>query len=154
MRVPAATVTLWPSMVRLPSGTRHHLADVALVPERVVFVLAVEVAERGVDDPAGRVAKAAQAAAVLQSVGDAAEAVELDLRPLVGQDALVHPHRPVAADAARRALAAGLVRVELQQPVRGADEPPGQNTFTLRPSGGPPARSMITCLNVAPSSTS
>src|SRR5260370_10123373 len=36
----------------------------------------------------------------------------------------------------------------------GADEPPGQNTFTLRPSGGPPARSMITCLKVAPSSTS
>ena len=36
----------------------------------------------------------------------------------------------------------------------GADEPPGQNTFTLRPSGGPPASSMITWRNVVPSSTS
>src|SRR5258706_4623606 len=108
MSVPAGTVTLWLSIVRLTSGTRHHLADVALVPERVILVLAVEVAERGVDDPARRVAKAAQAAAVLQGVGDAAEVVKLDLRPLVGQDALVHAHRPVTADAAGRALAAGL----------------------------------------------
>src|ERR1700694_3782834 len=36
----------------------------------------------------------------------------------------------------------------------GADDPPGQNTFTWRPSGGPPASSMITCRNVWPSSTS
>src|SRR5207237_9273108 len=36
----------------------------------------------------------------------------------------------------------------------GADAPPGQKTFTLRPSGGPPARSKITCRKVAPSSTS
>src|SRR5258708_21650170 len=97
MSVPAGTVTLWPSIVRLMSGIGHHLADVALVAERVVLVLAVEVAERGVDDPARRVAKAAQAAAVLQRVGDAAEVVELDLRPLIGKDALVHPHCPVPA---------------------------------------------------------
>src|SRR5258708_10399779 len=119
MSVPAGTVTLWPSIVRLTSGIGHHLADVALVPERVVLVLAVEVAERGVDDPARRIAKAAQAAAVLKRVGDAAEVVELDLRPFVGQDALVHAHRPVAADAAPRAFAAGLVRVELQEAMRG-----------------------------------
>src|SRR5260221_243277 len=55
-------------MVRLTSGIRHHLADVALVPERVVLVLAGEVPERGVDDPARRVAKAAQAAAELDLV--------------------------------------------------------------------------------------
>src|SRR5690242_14471231 len=102
MSVPAGTAILWPSMVRLMSGMGHHLA---LVPQRVVFVLAVEVAERGVDDPACRVAEAAQAAPVLQRVRDPAEVVELDLRTLVGQDALVHAHRPVASDAARRALA-------------------------------------------------
>src|SRR5712692_6801406 len=96
MSVPAGTVILWPSIVRLTSGTRHHLADLALVPERVVFVLVVEVAEGGVDDPASRIAKAAQTTAVLQRVRDAAEVVELDLRPLVGQDALIHAHRPVA----------------------------------------------------------
>src|SRR5579859_2773981 len=98
--VPAGTVILCPSMVRLTSGTGPHLADLALVPERVVLVLAVEVAERGIDDPARRVAEPAQAAAVLERVRDPAEVVELDLRALVGQDALVHAHRPVASDAA------------------------------------------------------
>ena len=36
----------------------------------------------------------------------------------------------------------------------GADEPPGQNTFRSRPSGTPPASSMITWRKVWPSSTS
>src|SRR5260370_39051312 len=104
INVPAGTVSLWPSIVRLTSGIGPHfpalggrcpgprsgpgrmgLAGVALVPERVVLVLAVEVPEGGVDDPARGVAKAAQAAAVLKRVGDSAEVVELDLRPLVGQ---------------------------------------------------------------------
>src|SRR2546429_9048124 len=93
-------------------------AHFAFVPERVVLVLAVEVAERGVDDPARRVAEPAEAAAVLQRVRDAAGAVELDLRPVVAEDALVHAHRPVAPDAARRALAARLVRIELEEPAR------------------------------------
>src|SRR5438067_267288 len=60
--------------------------------------------------------------AVFGRVRDAAEVVELDLRPVVAEDALVHAHRPVAPHAARRALAARLVRVELQQPVRGAHD--------------------------------
>src|SRR6202521_1715109 len=122
--VPAGTVTLCPSMVRLtsikgspgnrggwvrisrgPSGMCKRLADVAGVPERVVLVLLAEVAEGRVDDPARRVAEPAQAAAVLEAVCDALEDAQLELRALVGKDALVAPHRPVAADAARRALA-------------------------------------------------
>src|SRR5438046_9429799 len=95
-------------------------AHLALVPERVVLVLDVEVAERGVDDPARRVAEPAEAAAILQRIRDAAEVVELDLRPVIAEDALVHAHRPVASHAARSALAARLVRAELEEPVRPA----------------------------------
>src|SRR6202521_49703 len=119
--VAAGTVTLCPSMVRLMSGMCKRLADVAGVPEGVVLVLLAEVAESRVDDPARGVAEPAQAAAVLEAVRDALEDAQLELRALVGQDALVGPHRPVAADAARRALATGLVRIELEQPVGGPD---------------------------------
>src|ERR1700686_3061699 len=123
--VPAGTVTLFPSMVRLMSGIDESLPDVAGVPQSVVFVLIAEMAERRVDDPPGRVAKTAQAPPVLKTVRDALEDVQVQLRALVGEDPLVGPHRPVAADAARRALAARLVRVELQQPVGGADDAVG-----------------------------
>src|SRR5215467_7885579 len=113
-RVPAGTVILWPSIVRFTSGTYSHPADVAFVPQCVVFVLAAEMTERRIDHPAGRVAQAAEAAAVLERVGHLAKVVQLDLRPFVGEDPLVHAHRPVATDAARRALAARLVGVELE----------------------------------------
>src|SRR6266568_980973 len=82
-------VAVW-VFTTMPSATGHDLAGVALVPQGVVLVLAVEVAERGIDDPARRVAKATEAAAVLQRVRDPAEVVELDLRPVVGEDDLVH----------------------------------------------------------------
>src|SRR6266581_3804538 len=108
--VPAGTAILWPSMVRLTSGIDGSLAHVA------------RVAERGVDHPAARVTQAAEAATVLQAVRDPLEDVKLDLRALVGQDALVGPHRPVLADAARRALAARLVGIELQQPMCRLDD--------------------------------
>src|SRR6266511_5143618 len=104
--VPAGTVILWPSMVRLMSGMRHSLADVALVPEGVVLVLLPEMAEGGVDDQPGRVAQAAEAPPVLQAVGHPEQVVDLDLRALVGQDPLVHAHRPISADPARCAFAA------------------------------------------------
>src|SRR2546421_12773798 len=122
MSVPAGTVTLWPSIDNSTLGTCRDLSDVAFMTQGVVLVLAAEVAEGGVDDPAGRVAQPAQAAAVLEPVGNALQVVELDLRALVGEDPLVHADRPVAADPARRALPARLVGVELQQPVRGTDD--------------------------------
>src|SRR5215510_15639294 len=122
IRVPAGAVILWPSMVRLTSGTDSHLADSALVAQDVVLVLVAEVAQSGVDDPAAGVAEAAQTPAVLQPVGDALQDVELDLRALVGKDALVGAHRPVLADAAGRALAARLVGVELEQAVGRFDD--------------------------------
>src|ERR1700682_148824 len=106
MRVPAGTVTLCPSMVRFTSGMRERLSHVAGVVEGVVFVLVPERAEGRVDDPAGGVAEAAQAPSVLQAVRHALEDAEVDLRALVGEDALVGAHRPVAADAARGALSA------------------------------------------------
>src|SRR5579859_158238 len=121
-RVPAGTVSLWPSMVRFTSGMGDRLADVAFVAERVVLVLLTEMADGRVDHPAARVAEATQAAPVLQAVRHADEGVELDLRALVGEDPLVRAHRPVLAHAAGRALAAGLVRVELEQPVGGLDD--------------------------------
>src|SRR5690242_5820735 len=119
--VPAGTVTLWPSMVRLTSGMRRNRLHAAGVVQAVLLVLAVEVPHRRVDDPAGRVAEAAKAAPVLQRVRDLAQVLQLDLAALVGEDPLVHAHSPVAADTARRALAARLARVELEQAVRRAD---------------------------------
>src|SRR5712691_1685604 len=89
MSVPAGTVSFLPSIVRLTSGNCRYLSDVALVPERVVFVLLAEVSDGGVDHPACRIAEAAQAPAVLQPVRDADQRVELDLRAFTGQDALV-----------------------------------------------------------------
>src|SRR5438034_7969315 len=119
IRVPAGTESLWPSMVKLMSGTQltpPHLwgggpqgrrgPDVALMPERVILVLLPEVPEGRVDHPARGVAKAAETAAVLQAIRNAQKSVDLDLRSLVGKDPLVRPHRPVAADAAWRAFAA------------------------------------------------
>src|ERR1700738_4304102 len=93
-RVPAGTVTLCPSMVRLMSGMgqrRLHRADVV---EAVLLVFAVEVAHRRFDPPARRVAQPAQAATVLQAVGHAFEDAELDLRAFAGEDSLVRAHRP------------------------------------------------------------
>src|SRR3979411_2372218 len=113
--VPAGTVTLYPSIVRLMSGMDQRGSHIARVPQAVVFVLLAEVAHRRLDDPAGRVAQAAQAASVLQAVGDALEDAALQPRPFVGQDAVVRPHGPVATDAAWRALAARLECVEAQQ---------------------------------------
>src|SRR5581483_2589723 len=120
--VPAGTVILWPSIVRLTSGMGGHGLHAAGVVEAVLLVLVVEVPHRRVDNPAGGVAEAAQAAAVLQRVRHLPQVLQLDLAALVRKDALVHPHGPIAADATRRALAARLVCVELEQPVRGADD--------------------------------
>src|ERR1700682_5969079 len=113
--VPAGTVILWPSIVRLMSGTRQHLSYVARVPQAVVFVLRVEVAHRGLDHPARGVAQAAQASPVLEPVRNALQESELELRPLIREDAVVGANRPVGADAAGRALAARLEGVEPQQ---------------------------------------
>src|SRR5438477_13197654 len=104
--VPAGTVTGLPSMVRLISGIRHYLPDVALVPERVVLIFLAEMTERRVDDPAARIPQAAQAAAALQPVGNALQRVELDLRALVGETALLRPDRAVLAYPAWPAFAA------------------------------------------------
>src|SRR5579859_2148740 len=122
IRVPAGTVTLRPSMVRLMSGMRERLSYIAGVVERVILVLAAEMAEGRIDDPSCGVAESAEAAPVLEAVGHALQDAELDLRALVGQDLLVCAHRPVAADPARRALAARLPRIELEQPVRRLDD--------------------------------
>src|SRR4029077_3700074 len=89
--VPAAAVILWPSMVRLTSGISPprlrgggpqgrrggRLPHVAGVPQSVVLVLLAEVAQRRVDDPTARVPQAAEAAAVLQAVGDALQDVQV-----------------------------------------------------------------------------
>src|SRR5437773_7100232 len=104
--VPGGTVSLWPSMVRLTSATGGDSSHVALVSQGVVLVFVAEVPERGVDHPSRRVAQATEAAAVLQPVRDPEQRVDLDLRTLVGEDALVGPDGPVASDQARGAFAA------------------------------------------------
>src|SRR5438067_12436742 len=108
--VPAGTVTGLPSMVRLISGIRHYLPDVALVPERVVLIFLAEMTERRVDDPAARITDAGQAAAVLQPVGNALQRGDLDRRAHVCGDARIGPDGPLLADAAWCALPARLVR--------------------------------------------
>src|ERR1700694_4879213 len=120
--VPAGTVILWPSIVSVMSGMSQHLADVARVAQAVVFVLVVEVAHRRLDHPTGRIAEPAETASVLQPVGDALQDAELELRSLVRQVGVVGAHRPVAADPARRALAARLERVEAQESRGGLDD--------------------------------
>src|ERR1051326_3626122 len=62
------------------------------------------------------------------------------------------PEPPI--DLAAASASMSVVVSSIDSGSTGADDPPGQNTLTLRPSGGPPASSMITCRNVAPSSTS
>src|SRR5439155_25932502 len=108
MSLPAGIVILCPSIVRLTSGTCRHRPRRAFMSQGVVLVLLPEVAEGGVDHPAGGVAETAQAAAVLQAVRDALQRVEVDLRPLVGQHPLVGSHRPIAPHPTRRAFAAQL----------------------------------------------
>src|SRR5438445_490878 len=91
--VPAGTAILWPSIVTLTSGMRQRRPHVARMPQRVVLVLLTEVPEGRIDDPARRVAQAAEASAVLQTVGDPLEDPELDPRPFVSRDAVVRPAR-------------------------------------------------------------
>src|SRR6476646_1389324 len=107
--VPSGTAMARPSMVRLTiftSGTDEHLLDGAGLVQAVLLVLVAEVGHRRLDDPAGGVAEPAQAPAALQPLLNPIEKGHLDLRALAGQDSLVGPDGPVAADAARRALAA------------------------------------------------
>src|SRR5439155_1558640 len=85
-------------------------------PQAVLLVLSPEVAHRGHDHPAGGVAEAAEAAAVLETVLDRVQDLEVDGAPLAGQDACVRANRPVAVDAAGGALPARFVRIELEQP--------------------------------------
>src|SRR5207247_5774576 len=128
--VPSGTVTRGPSIVSVTiggpfgsgSGTGGHPVRRALVSERVLLVLAAEPLHRGHDHPARRVAEAAQAATALQALLDAVQDLQVDLAAGAGQDAIEGPHRPVAADAAGRALAARLVRVEAQAPVARAHD--------------------------------
>src|SRR5438270_13677234 len=65
----------------------------------------------------------------------------------------ITPPDPAMDRAAARA-SASVVTSSFDSGSTVAEDPPGQKTLTLRPSGGPPASSMITCLNVWPSSTS
>src|SRR5205807_9025756 len=127
--VPFGTVTERPSMVSVTigteSGTRPHPLHRALVAKRVLLVLIPEVPHRRHDHPARRVAQAAQAAAALQALLDVVEDPQVGGAAAAGQDALERPHRPVAANAAGRALAAGLVRVEAEQPVGRPDHAVG-----------------------------
>src|SRR5713226_5231445 len=120
--VPAGTAILWPSMVTFTSGMYERRLHGADVVEAVLLVLVVEVPHRRFDHPAGRVAEAAQAAAVLQAFRHAFEDAELDLRALAGEDAFVRADGPIAADATGRALAAGLEGVEAQQSRRCFDD--------------------------------
>src|SRR5258708_675348 len=110
--VPAGTVSLWPSIVRLMSGMSQGGLYGADVVQAVLLVFVFEVPHRRLDHPTGSIAQPAEAAAVLKSFRDPLEDSELDLRTLAGQDSVVRAHRPVPADAAWRALAACLKGVE------------------------------------------
>src|ERR1700694_2959802 len=114
--VPAGTVSLWPSMVRFiscapcartgASGMGERSLHGEDVVQAVLLGLVSAVPHRRLDPPTGGVAEPAKAAAVLEAVRDPLEDPELDLRALAGEDSLVRAHRPAAADAVRRALAA------------------------------------------------
>src|SRR5437016_2399906 len=94
------------------TGRDHLVFDRAAVLEAVLLVFAAEVPHRRMDDKAGRVAKRAQAAAVLQALLDGVENAELHLASTPLQDPVVGAQRPVAAHPAGSALAAGLGGVE------------------------------------------
>src|SRR2546427_6409308 len=120
--MPAGTASLWPSIVTFTSGMGQRRLHGADVVEAVLLVLVVEVPHGRFDHPARGVAEPTQAAAVLQTVGHAFEDAELNLRALTGKDPLVRAHRPVAAHATRRALAARLKGVKAKQPCSGLDD--------------------------------
>src|SRR5215831_11249005 len=121
IRVPLGTLTCWPSMVSVTrfgaSGMCGNLCYGAFVSQGVLLVLVAEVPHRGHDHPARRVAQAAEAASELQALLDAVQDLQVDRAAVAAQDALERAHGPVAAHAARRALAARLVRIEAEQPV-------------------------------------
>src|SRR5215467_8704172 len=96
----------------LRSDMRWHPPGRALVPQHVLLVLVAEVLHRRHDHPAGRVAQAAEAPAVLQALLNAVENLQVHHGAVARQDALVRAHGPVAADAAGRALPARLAGVE------------------------------------------
>src|SRR5260370_9115652 len=120
--VPAGTAILWRSRGPWGSGRSERCLNRADVVQAGLLVLVVEVPHRRFDHPAGRVAEAAQTAAVLQAVGHALEDAELDLGALAREDAFVGADGPVAADATRCALAARLEGVKAQQPCRRFDD--------------------------------
>src|ERR1700736_6510199 len=126
MRVPLGTVTSRPSMVnvaRLGSfSTSSRMGepgslDRALVAQAVLLVLLSEARHRPLDDPAGGVAEAAEAAAAGQALLDPVEECQIGGAAVAREHPLVGPHGPVPADPAGGALAARLVGVELHQAV-------------------------------------
>src|SRR5437762_12733131 len=70
-----------------------------------------------------------------------------------GSSLTIAPPDP-AMDRAAASASASVVTSSIDSGSTGAEDPPGQKTLTLRPSGGPPARSMITWRKVLPNSTS
>ena len=80
-----------------------------------VFDLVAEVAEQALDRPGGRVAQAADRVA-LDLAGHVEQQVDLGHLGLAGDHPLHHPPHPAGAFAARRALAAALVLVEIAEP--------------------------------------
>src|SRR5215212_71996 len=122
IRVPLGTLISKPSIVtvtRSVSGgavisVRSH--EIGLPQPRrdpaldVVLVLGLEVLQRGGDRAGRAVAEGAERPAV-DVVGGVQQGVQVLVRAGAGEDPAQHLDHPVGALAARRALAAGLVRV-------------------------------------------
>src|SRR5208283_4352668 len=81
-----------------------------------VLKLVPVVLEEALHRPRGRIAQRADRVA-LDAIGDIHQQPQILAAPLAGEDALQHPIQPARAFAARRALAAGLRRVEARQPL-------------------------------------
>src|SRR5579859_5265169 len=93
----------------LRSGTdRNPLFDRALVAEAVLLVLLPEAVHARLDHSTRRVPETAQTPPTLEAGLDPVQQLQVHLAALARQDALVGAHRPIAAHAARRALAARL----------------------------------------------
>src|SRR5690242_15524352 len=116
--LPSGTATLLPSMSTSIMGSDRRRGrvrtDHALLVLDVVHELVAEVLDHGAHRHGRRVAERADRAA-LDVVGDRVEQLDVAHAALPVLDAVDHAPQPAGALAARRALAAALVHVEVRE---------------------------------------
>src|SRR5215510_12379447 len=111
--MPAGTSISTPSMVIFGMGSLLLRSLVGAVVADAPFDLGTEMADQALDRPGGRIAQGADGVA-FDLFGDVEQHVDLAQFGLALHHALHHAVHPAGALAARRALAAALMHVEVR----------------------------------------